>query len=433
MEKNKLKITFIKVDDLKGANYNPRKHDEQAKEQLKKSVKKYGLVDPLIVNSSPKRKNILIGGHFRLKVAKELGYKEVPVVFVHIPDIKKEKELNLRLNKNTGEWDMDLLREFDMELLLDVGFGDEDLSDIWDDSLETEDDNFDVEKELEKVKETDIQLGDLFQLGSHKLLCGDSHTLKNVQRLMGKEKTSFIFTDPIYNIGVSYDKGIGGKQNYGGKVDDNKSDAEYREFLKSGMRNAVSVTKKDFHYFCFSDQKYIGMIQDLYREIGIENKRVCMWIKNGQNPTPGIAFSKCYEPATYGTVGSPYLSKGIQNLNEVMNKEIGTGNRLIDDLLDEMDIWLVKRLAGNEYQHSTSKPPTLYEKAIRRCSKPGDIILDIYGGSGSLLIAAEMLKRRAYLIEIEPRFCQLIINRYEQLTGKKAKLISNNKKDEQEK
>jgi DNA modification methylase len=172
------------------------------------------------------------------------------------------------------------------------------------------------------------------------------------------------------------------------------------------------------------------MVQDLYRELGIENKRVCMWVKNGQNPVPGVAFSKCYEPCVYGTVGNPYLSKSLQNLNEVMNKEIGTGNRLIDDILDELDIWLVKRLARNEYEHSTSKPPTLHEKAIRRCTKPGDIILDLYGGSGSTLIAAEMLKRRAYLTEIEPRFCQLIINRYEKLTGQKAKLISKEKNND---
>lgn len=430
MGKEKLRITFVKVDSLKAAAYNPRKWDDAKKAKLRDSIERFGLVDPIIVNSAPKRKNIVIGGHFRLAVAKELKYKDVPVVCLNIPDIEKEKELNLRLNKNVGEWDIELLKEFDLGVLLDVGFDDEDLSQIWDDSLETEDDDFQEEKELAEIKETDIQLGDMFQLGQHKLLCADAHEPQNIQKLMGSEKTSFIYTDPIYNIGVSYDKGIGGKQNYGGKVDDNKSDAEYREFLKSGMQSALSVADKDFHYFCYCDQKYIGMVQDLFRELGIENKRVCMWIKNGQNPTPGVAFSKCYEPCVYGTVGSPYLSKSVQNLNEVMNKEIGTGNRLIDDILDELDIWLVKRLAGNEYQHSTSKPPTLHEKAIRRCSKPGDVILDLYGGSGSTLIAAEMLKRRAYLTEIEPRFCELIINRYEKLTGQKAKLISKEKSND---
>ncbi len=419
MEKEKLRITFVKVDSLKVAAYNPRKWDDAKKAKLRESIERFGLVDPIIVNSAPKRKNIVIGGCFRLTVAKELGYKSVPVVFLNISDIEKEKELNLRLNKNVGEWDLELLKSFDLGVLLNVGFDDGDLSAIWDDCLETEDDNFQEEKELAEIKETDIQLGDLFELGSHRLLCADAHDPQNIQKLMDGEKTSFIYCDPIYNIGVSYDKGIGGKQNYGGKVDDNKSDVEYREFLKSGMQSALLVANKDFHYFCYSDQKYIGMVQDIFRELGIENKRVCMWIKNGQNPTPGVAFSKCYEPCVYGTVGSPYLSKSLQNLNEVMNKEIGTGNRLIDDILDELDIWLVKRLAGNEYEHSTSKPPTLHEKAIRRCTKPGDIILDLYGGSGSTLIASEMLKRRAYLTEIEPKFCQLIINRYEKLSGRK--------------
>ena len=430
MEKENLKITFVDVNSLKVAAYNPRKWDDAKKEKLKESIERFGLVDPIIVNSASERKNIVIGGHFRLTVAKELKIQEVPVVYLNIPDIEKEKELNLRLNKNVGEWDIELLKEFDLGVLLNVGFDDGDLSAIWDDCLETEDDNFQEEKELAEIKETDIQLGDLFELGSHRLLCADAHDPQNIQKLMGGEKTSFAYCDPIYNIGVSYDKGVGGKQNYGGKVNDNKSDTEYREFLKSGMQSAMSVVNKDFHYFCYCDQKYIGMVQDLYRELGIENKRVCMWIKNGQNPVPGVAFSKCYEPVVYGTVGSPYLSKSIQNLNEVMNKEIGTGNRLIDDILDELDIWLVKRLAGNEYEHSTSKPPTLHEKAIRRCTKPGDIILDLYGGSGSTLIAAEMLKRKAYLTEIEPRFCQLIINRYEKLTGQKAKLISNTKSND---
>ncbi|MFZ2882533.1 MAG: DNA modification methylase, partial [Candidatus Moraniibacteriota bacterium] len=397
MRKENLKITFVKVDSLKVATYNPRKWDDAKKAKLRESIERFGLVDPLIVNYNPARKNIVIGGHFRLKIAKELGYKDVPVVYLDIADIEKEKELNLRLNKNVGEWDIELLKEFDLGVLLEVGFDDEDLSQIWDDSLETENDNFQEEKELAEIKETDIKLGDMFELGLHRLLCADAHDSANIQKLMGGEKTSMIYTDPIYNIGVSYDKGIGGKQSYGGKVDDNKSDAEYREFLKSGMRSAMSVVNKDFHYFCYCDQKYVGVIQDLYRELGIENKRVVLWIKNGQNPTPGVAFSKCYEPCVYGTVGSPYLSKSLQNLNEVMNKEIGTGNRLIDDILDELDIWLVKRLAGNEYEHSTSKPPMLHEKAIRRCTKPGDVILDLYGGSGSTLIAAEMLKRRAYL------------------------------------
>jgi len=118
-----LKIIYVSINDLKPAEYNPRKADKKQIEDIKKSIEHFGLVDPIIVNSAENRKNIVIGGHLRLKIAKELGYKKVPVVYVDIPDIEKEKELNLRLNKNTGEWDFDLLlNNFNKDLLKDVGF-----------------------------------------------------------------------------------------------------------------------------------------------------------------------------------------------------------------------------------------------------------------------------------------------------------------------
>ena len=171
------------------------------------------------------------------------------------------------------------------------------------------------------------------------------------------------------------------------------------------------------------DETYIGLIQELYKELGIENKRVCLWIKNNQNPTPQVAFNKAYESCVYGTKGKPYLNKNIHNFNEVLNKEIGTGNRLLDDIEDYLNIWLVKRLPSNLYEHPTEKPVTLHEKPLRRCTKPGDKILDLFGGSGSTLIACQQMKRTAYLVEIEPIFCDLIIRRFEKFTNEKAKKI----------
>jgi DNA modification methylase len=182
------------------------------------------------------------------------------------------------------------------------------------------------------------------------------------------------------------------------------------------------VAKPDTHVFYWSDQIYVGLVQDLYRELGIENKRICLWLKNGQNPTPGVAFNKCYEPCTYGVRGKPYIAPEIKNLNEVLNKEIGTGNALVEEALDNIDVWAVKRLSGKDYEHATSKPPKLHEKAIRRCTKPGDIILDSFSGSSSTLIAGEQLKRRVFAVELEPVFCDLAIRHYEKLTGRKAKI-----------
>lgn len=419
---NNLKIVKISVNLLKLAEYNPRKLDSKQEADLTESIKSFGLVDPIIVNSNKDRQNIVIGGHQRLKIAKKLGYKEVPVVFLDLNE-EKERELNLRLNKNTGSWDFDLLREFDSSLLLDIGFNDTELNDIWDDVLEIEDDNFQEEKELEKIKETNIKNGNLFALGNHRLLCADSTQEESVKKLMEDNKSRMIYCDPPYNISLDYNKGLGSKQNYGGQVNDNKTDKDYKKFLEQTIKNALSVSLTDAHFFYYCDQKYIGLLQNIYSDLKIKNQRICLWIKNGFNPTPKIAFNKCYEPCVYGTIGSPYLSP-INNLNEVLNKEIGTGNRTIEDILDILDIWLVKRMPGQDYEHPTSKPPVLHEKALRRCSKINDIILDLFGGSGSTLIACEQLKRRAYLIEQSPIFCQLIINRFEKLTGIKAVLLN---------
>lgn len=430
MEKEKLRITFVKVDSLKVSEYNPRKHDATAARQLEDGIKKYGIVDPLIVNSAPKRKNVLIGGHFRREVAKKLGIKEVPVVYVNIPDIEKEKELNLRLNRNVGEWDYELLKEFDLNLLLDVGFDDQDLSSIWSDSLETEDDNFDVAKEVAKIKTPKVKLGDLYQLGDHRLICGDSTQIDTVKRLVGKSKINVTLSDPVYNINYNYDSGLGKNQKYGGSANDKKTDVEYREFLKATMENALAVSEEDCHVFYFCDQRYIGLLQSIYAELGLDSKRVCIWIKNNANMTPQIAFNKMYEPCVYATRGKPYISDRITNLNEILNKETTTGNRLAEDILDLFDIWLVKRLPTASYTHPTEKPVTLSEKPLRRCTKPGDKVLDLFGGSGSVLVACEQMKRRCFMAELDPVFCEVIIKRYESLTGKSAKLISNIKSND---
>lgn len=347
-----LKIHYVPLPELNPAPYNPRKWSDEAIEKLTESIKRFGMIDPIICNSATSRKNVVIGGHFRLKIAKDLGYKEVPVVYIKIPSIEKEKELNLRLNRNTGDWDYELLKKFDIEMLLDVGFDDADLGNIWDEHLEIEEDSFDFEKEIEKAKTTSIKQGDTFALGNHRLICSDSTKPETVKELLGKNKVNMIYSDPVYNINLDYNKGISGKESYGGKSNDKKTEDEYRKFLTKTMQNGLSVCNKDAHVFYYCDQRYIGMIQDIYKELGVKNQRVCLWIKNGFNATPQVAFNKCYEPCIYGTIGKPYLSP-IKNLNEIQNKEIGTGNRTIDDILDMLDIWLVKRLAGQDYEHPT--------------------------------------------------------------------------------
>ena len=410
-------MTYVPVTTINPNEYNPRTHSKEQAKQLQESIARHGFVDPLICNNALGRENVLIGGHFRLEVAKTLGITEVPVVYLTISDLEKEKELNVRLNKNTGEFDFEKLHTFDLDFLLDIGFDHKALDNLW--AKKPTQGTFDLVDALDKKKKTTTKAGDVILLGQHRLICGDSTKPETITRLCGEERADMIMSDPVYNISIDYNKGLGGKQSYGGTVDDSKSDEEYVSFLRSSMSTALPFTKPDAHVCYWCDQVYIWAIQTLYREFGIANKRVALWVKNGHNPTPGVAFNKCYEPCVYGVKGKPSLTKPHTKLNEVMNLEAGTGN----ELLDQLDLWLVKRLPGGEYEHSTMKPPEVYEKAIRRCTKPGEIILDSFSGSGSTLIAAETLKRRVFAVEIEPAFCDLTIRRYEALTGNKAVIV----------
>jgi DNA modification methylase len=414
-----IQITQVPINQLKPAAYNPRKISDKAFADLVESLRRYHMVDPLIVNARPSRKGIIVGGHQRYRAAQALGYKMVPVVYVDL-DETMERELNLRLNRNTGEFDLELLKEFDVELLLDVGFDDGDLGDIWNDALETDDDDFDVKKAVKEAVQTTIRPGDLFQLGKHRLICGDSTDSSVMKRLVGELKPTMFYSDPPYNIGLDYNKGVGLKAGYGGQTNDNKSEAEYRGFLDAVLKAALPTLTSDAHVFMYCDQSYIGLVQSLMAEHGLKNRRVCMWIKNGFNATPQVAFNKAYEPCVYATRGKPFLADGTQNLTELLNKDIAAGNRAIDDIIDVFDVWLAKREAGLDYQHPTQKPVTLHEKPLKRCTRVGDVVLDSFGGSGSTLISCQQMKRTALLSELEPVFCQVIIDRWETVSGQKA-------------
>ncbi len=413
-----------KVKDLIPCGSNPRVISDKELRDLKKSIKRSGYAEIIAIDVDGE----IVAGNQRHRALMEMGMGDTEVD-VRAPSRKLTKEefdrYLIASNALGGTWDFEKLKSFNLDELIDIGFDKKELENIWTENLEVEDDDFNETAELKKIKIAKTKRGDLIALGPHKLLCGDSTKPETLKRLFGKERASVIYSDPVYNLrgGVDYNKGIGGRANYGGHVNDTRTDDEYRDFIRKSLECALSVTKEDAHVFYWNDESNIWLIQTLYRELGIANKRVCLWLKNGQNPTPGVAFNKCYEPCIYGVRGKPYISKNLQNLNEVMNKEITTGNSLLEETLDHLDVWMVRRLSGKSYEHATSKPTKLHEKAIRRCTCPGEIILDSFLGSGSTLIAAEQLKRRVYAIELEPIFCDLAIKRYERLSGKKAKVI----------
>lgn len=416
----KLQIQDVNVSEIKPNQFNPRQWSKKQFADLKESIRKFDLVSPIVVNSAKGRENVIIGGEFRLEVVKKLKHKTIPVVYLDIPDLEKEKELVLRLNKNIGSWDYDMLKDFDLDFLQDVGFEKNELEDFWLNNKSLDEDEFDVESELEKIKEPQTKVGEVIELGRHRLICGDSTDRKVVEKLMQSERIDMICNDPIFNLGYDYQKGLGKKNKYKCEfINDKRTLEEYKAFLAKTLENALEFTKEDAHVFIWNDQNNVGLLQELYREHGIKNKRTCLWIKNNSSPTPQVAFNKCYEVCCYGTRGKPYLNDKEHNFTEILNPEIGTGNQCFEDIAELFDIWFVKRLPTNEYLHATHKPIKLYERPLKRCTKIGDNVLDMFGGSGPTLLACEQLGRTAYVIEKSPVFCDLIRKRFEKFKQNK--------------
>lgn len=408
-----------RVNDLIPQEINPRVITDKQMTDLKRSLKKYNLVEIPAIDLNGK----ILAGHQRIKALQLLG-RGNELIDVRLPNRKltddEAKQYLIASNALGGDWDFEALKSFDLDILLDSGFDQIQLAKFWDEEVEVKTDQFDVDKELKKIKTPKTKLGDIITLGSHKIICGDSTKLETLNRLLGSKRASMIYSDPVYNLEIDYDGGIGGKQDYGGSVNDKRTFDEYKNFIHDSLKAALEVSNPNTHVFYWCDQIYIGLIQDVYRSLGVSNKRVCLWLKNNQNPVPKVAFNKVYEPVVYGVRGKPYLAESVTDLNEVLNKEMGTGNELIAKVNEFIDVWTAKRLPSKNYEHATSKPITLHEKAIKRCTMPGEIILDSFLGSGSTLLAGHQLGRKVYGCELEPRFCDLIIKRFEAFTGIKA-------------
>ena len=443
MDKQSLKIQTVEVpiNDLVPADYNPRKHDEIASEQLKQSILKFGLVDPVIVNSSPNRKNVIVGGHFRWEVAKELGYETIPVVYVDISDLAKEQELNLRLNKNTGEFDWNLLTKFDESFLADVGFSSSELDGIFDVDVPEE---FDLKKELQKlnIQQINTKKGDVYALGESLLMCGDSTIEEDMVKLMGVEKADMCFTDPPYILDYLNGKKKHGKPitGFGAKRDRRylETDVLPLDFTEKWMANIAKVQKEDFSIIVYENWKNIRTIwgeMEKYWRV----KNMLVWhLPNrhqgfsakykffskhdiamvGASQTKDVEFNwenekdglqDEYETALYAITGKPHW-EGYQQ---------GQRNQPTD---------FIEYVASDE-KHSGqgvifgTKPVEILIPYIKVLTKRGDLIIEPFSGSGSTLIASTKMKRRCYGMEKSPVYIEVIIKRWEKLTGLKAKKI----------
>ena len=437
---DKLKIEHVSIDLLKPCDYNPRRWNAEAAKDLKNSITKYGIVDPLLVNSAPARKGIVIGGHFRLSVIKELGYTEVPVVYINIPDIEKEKELNIRLNRNVGEFNWDLLAKFDEKFLSMTGFTSEELDDIF--AVEETPEQFDLQKELAKLNITtiDIKKGDVWRLGDSKMMCGDSTIEADTLKLMGDERADMCLTDPPYILDY-----LKGKKKKGDAVTGfgNKRDRRYLEtdvlpdnFTELWMANVSKIQKPDFSIIIFENPKNVRIIwnemekhwkyrntitwhvgnrmQGFSAKYKFFNKTDIALVGTRGNvslnmePEEGI-FQNEYENALFATTGKPHWESYEKG------KKICPTDFISHTAAD-------KKSSGQEIIFGT-KPLELLIPYLKVLTKRGDLIIEPFGGSGSTLMAATKMNRRCYLMEKSPVYAAVIRNRWEKLTGLKAEKI----------
>jgi len=426
---NEPELIKISVDLIEFPEWKPRDISAREFKKLRTEIKQdpdfLKQRPPLINHITSEGRYVCYAGNQRGKAAIENGEKEIWVWIQN--DIPKEIQdaRMLKDNLHRGEWNWEKLKAFDVTFLNNAGFRFDEMGGLFRDKNAVTNDRFDTDKAIDEIKAPLTKPGDIYILGEHRLMCGNSQKEEEVEKLMDGELADILYCDPPYNIGLSYDKGIKPnaiKKRYTNTVfSDNMSNADYTAWLIQIINNGLEVCKPDVHVFFWCDPKFIGLIQDAYRKLDVLNKSVAFWIKDHFNPTLQMAFHRLIEPCVYGTKGSPVLNNQFRNMTEIMNKEIA-GRKIFESLMDYTDTWAIQREASQNYVHPTQKPCTLHEKPLNRCSFPGNIVLDLFGGSGSTLIACEQMGRKARLMELDPVFCDVIVKRWENLTGHKATL-----------
>ena len=410
-----MQIEQVNPKGLKPAEYNPRQMTEKQAKDLTQSIKEFGLVDPIIVNNFKGRENVVIGGHQRLKIALQEDFKTVPVVYVSLP-IEKERELNLRLNKNNGEWDWDLLANFDEDMLKDVGFESEELDKMF--NLEPDEKDDEVP---EVPKEPKAKLGDIYQLGKHRVMCGDSTKKEDVERLMSGKRADMVFTDPPYNVDYSGR----GKETSNKILNDKMERTAFLQFLKDCLERYKESTKISAPFYICHASSSQREFEDAMNFVGLKAKGQIIWNKTVASMGWGDYRWK-HEPIFYATFdGKKTNFYGDRSQYTVWNEswDYNKWKRELPRIAEKQErgrstVWTLKREVG--YKHPTQKPIQLIEIALKNSSKRDDVVLDVFLGSGSTLIACEKTNRICYGMELDPKYCDVIIKRWEDYTGNKA-------------
>ena len=371
-----MKLTPIK--DIKPNPNNPRviKDDKFAKlVQSLKELPEMATVRPVVVNSDM----IVLGGNMRLKAMKEAGWKEVPVEIVDW-DEEKQRQFIIKDNVGFGEWDWEMLaNEWDAEQLeewgLDIPTFEEEVKE-----LEAEEDDYEMPDQIT----TDIVLGDLFEIGPHRLLCGDSTDSDAVARLMNGAKADMVFTDPPYAL-------FGNST--GAAVADDKMIRPF--FLLIGT-SIMKATKKFAHFYSCLDWKSWAAVLETYQKAGLTVKNMIVWDKG--SGALGQAYRSQHELIMFGLCGNNGIS--ITGKNGVESKY----------QIKDTNLWTVKR-ENKQGMHAALKPQELIQKAVQNSSFADELVLDLFLGSGSTMVASHQLKRKCYGMEMEPKYCQVIVDR----------------------
>lgn len=391
MNQPTMEIKELPLKELKPAAYNPRKKlkkGDKEYEKIKKSLLKFGYVDPIIVNEDL----TVIGGHQRLTVLRDLDYETAKCVIVDLPK-EDEKALNIALNKITGQWDEALLADLLLDLQesdfnLDLtGFEPPEIDDILSNvhDKELSEDEFDVEEELKKP--TLSRHGDIWQLGKHRVICGDSTKAETYKQLLDDRKANLVVTDPPYNVDV--------EETAGKILNDNMSDGDFYQFLLSMFTQVENHMEDDASIYVFHADTEGLNFRKAFKDAGFYLSGCCIWKKNslvlGRSP-----YQWQHEPCLYG-----WKKKG---------KHQWFSDR------KQTTIWEYDRPKSSK-DHPTMKPIQLMAYPIQNSSMRGTIVLDPFLGSGSTLIAADQTGRVCYGIELDEKFVDVIVKRYIEVTG----------------
>lgn len=398
----KLKIEYVSIGDLKPYERNAKLHPKEQVEQIKNSIKEFGFNDPVAVW----RESEIIEGHGRLLAARELGLTEIPIIRLDSLTDQQRKAYMLAHNKLTmnSDFDMKILAE-EIENILDF-----DMSNFGFDVMFDEDEVVEDDYTPEVPEEPKAKLGDIYQLGRHRLMCGDSTSQSDVQLLLNGELMDMVLTDPPYNVNY---KGTAGTI-----INDNMKSSEFRQFLKKAFINIRTSLKNgcSFHIWYADSEGY--NFRGACSDAGLTVRQQLIWVKN--SATIGRQdFQHQYESVLSGLS----LDESAQELQEGFSPCLygwkdGAAHKWYKKRKERDVMFFDKPRASKE--HPTMKPILLFDYEMQCNTKSGDSVLDLFGGSGTLIMAAEQNKRTAYVMEYDPKFVDVIIDRWEKFTGQKA-------------